>query len=157
MNQHMPYFLAALLALVLVPNASAQAVQSTSVVCGSKAGERQVCTADTSGGVTLVKPLGTAACEIGRTWGYDATGVWVSDGCAAEFSVAAKPAEKFGRYTPMVGLTVADTDHGALTIRLFTYLRYLTQAGTDPTYTNAFGKTSEIQRRQDLQLNKMQV
>jgi hypothetical protein len=146
-----------LLAILLLPGVAAAGQTSSTIVCGSKAGERQVCAANTSGGVTLVKALGTAACEIGKTWGYDANGVWVSDGCAGEFAVAEKPAEKFGRYTPMVGLKVADTDHGDLTIRLFTYLRYLTQAGTDPTYTNAFGKTSDVQRRQDLQLNKMQV
>ena len=39
----------------------------TTVVCGAKAGERVTCAANTSGGVTLVKPLGTAACELGRT------------------------------------------------------------------------------------------
>jgi hypothetical protein len=131
--------------------------QPTIVVCGAKAGERQTCAADTRGGVTLVQPLGTAACDVGRTWGYDEKSIWVSDGCAAEFSVAEAPPSKFGRYTPMVGLTVADTDHGALTIRLFTYLRYLNQQGTDDTYTNAFGQTRDVQQRQDLQLNKMQV
>jgi len=144
--------------LVSAAPGAAQTGQAATVVCGAKAGERQTCAADTSGGVTLVKPLGTAACELGRTWGYDASGIWVSDGCAAEFSVAAPPPpEKFGRYTPMVGLKVANTDHGDLTIRLFTYLRYLNQAGTDATYTNAFGKTSDIQQRRDLQVNKMQV
>jgi hypothetical protein len=149
-----------LLALLLMPaalQAQTAADKSTTIVCGSKAGERQTCDANTSGGVTLVKALGTAACELGRTWGYDASGVWVSDGCGGEFAVAVKASSKFGRYTPMVGLTVADTDHGALTIRLFTYLRYLNQSGSDPTYTNAFGKTSDVQQRRDLQLNKMQI
>jgi len=151
--------LIAWLALLLVSAApgAAQTGQAVTVVCGAKAGERQTCAADTSGGVTLVQPLGTAACELGRTWGYDASGIWVSDGCAAEFSVIAKAPAKFGRYTPMVGLKVADTDHGDLTIRLFTYLRYLNQAGTDDTYTDAFGGTSDIKQRRDLQLNKMQV
>jgi DUF3011 family protein len=128
-----------------------------SVVCGSKAGERATCAADTSGGVTLVKELGTAACELGRTWGYDGTGVWVSDGCGGEFSVAKQKPAGFGRYVPGVGFKVADTESGDLNIRTFTYLRYLNQLGVDPTYTNAFGRTTDVQQRQDFQLNKMQV
>ena len=150
-------FALCLLVTPVAVQAQTPADQPTTIVCGSKTGERRVCAANTSGGVTLVKTLGTATCERGRTWGYDASGVWVSDGCAAEFSVTSKASSKFGRYTPMVGLTVADTNQGALTIRLFTYLRYLNQRGTDPTYTNAFGQTSDVQQRVDVQLNKMQI
>ncbi len=136
----------------------AQGGDTATVVCGSKAGERVSCAADTSGGVTLVTLLGTVACDLGRTWGYDDKGVWVSDGCGAEFSIAApKAAATFGRYTPGVGFKVADTEYGDLNIRTFTYLRYLNQLGVDATYTNAFGKTTDVQRRQDIQLNKLQV
>jgi hypothetical protein len=135
---------------------SAAPTSTTSVVCGSKAGERQTCAANTSGGVTLVKSLGTAACELGRTWGYDATGIWVSDGCSAEFSVAATP-QQLGRYSPTQGFKVADTAQGDLTIRVYSYLRYQNLLGTDPTYTDAFGNTRDVQQRQDIQLNKAQV
>ncbi len=135
---------------------SGAANQPTSVVCGSKAGERQTCAANTTAGVTLVKSLGTAACELGRTWGYDAKGIWVSDGCSAEFSVAAAPQE-LGRYSPTLGFKVADTAQGDLTIRAYSYVRYLSQRYTDPTYTDAFGNTRDIQQRQDIQLNKAQV
>jgi Protein of unknown function (DUF3011) len=137
--------------------AGQSSVATTTVVCGSKAGERQTCAATNKGGVTLVKSLGTAACELGRTWGYDEKGVWVSDGCSAEFSVAEPAPAKFGRYTPAGGFKVVDTEHGDLNIRVFTYLRYLNQQRTDDTYTNAFGRTSGIQQRQDFQLNKAQV
>ena len=106
---------------------AAQGKAPTTVVCGSKIGERVSCAADTSGGVTLTKSLGTAACELGRTWGYDEKGVWVSDGCGAEFSIAAPRASTFGRYTPGVGFKVADTQYGDLNIRPITYLRYLNQ------------------------------
>ena len=30
---------------------------------------------------------GTAACLLGKTWGYDDAGVWVMDGCGADFLV----------------------------------------------------------------------
>jgi hypothetical protein len=149
-----------LLALVAPRPASAgqapAAGQPATVVCGSKAGERQTCAANTSGGVTLVRSLGAAACELGRTWGYDANGIWVSDGCGAEFSVAARPQE-MGRYQPTQGFKLADTSQGDVTFRAYTYVRYLSQRYVDPTYTDAFGNTRDIQQRQDIQLNKAQV
>jgi hypothetical protein len=110
-----------------------------------------------SGGVTLVRTLGVAECELGRTWGYDAKGVWVSDACGAEFSVRSRRRALFGRYTPGAGFKVADTEYGDLNIRVYSYLRFLGQRFVDPTYTNAFGKTMDIQQRQDFQLNKVQV
>jgi hypothetical protein len=65
--------------------------------------------------------------------------------------------EIFGQYTPGAGFRVAKTELGDLNIRVFTYLRYLNQSGLDPTYTNAFGRTSAVQQREDLQLNKVQI
>ena len=126
-------------------------------MCGAKVGEKATCVANTSGGVTVAKLLGTVACELGRTWGYDEQGIWVSDGCSAEFAVSTAAPEKFGRYTPTGGFKVADTEYGDLNLRVFTYVRYLSQRFADPTYTNAFGSSSDIQQRQDFQLNKVQV
>jgi len=73
--------------VVLVP-ALAFAQQSPAaarLICESKAGERNVCPADTSAGVALMKSTGPAACLLGKTWGYDDAGVWVADGCSGEF------------------------------------------------------------------------
>ena len=58
------------------------------VVCASKIGERQQCPADTSRGVVLARSYGEMACLLGKTWGYDDKGVWVADGCVADFIVA---------------------------------------------------------------------
>ena len=58
------------------------------LTCESLAGERQYCAADTSAGVLLTRATGTDACLLGKTWGYDDGGVWVSDGCGAQFIVA---------------------------------------------------------------------
>jgi hypothetical protein len=63
------------------------------VVCASTAGEREHCLANTSGGVVLVKTLASSVCLLGNSWGYDATGVWVVNGCQAEFLVAGAPAD----------------------------------------------------------------
>ncbi len=67
----------------------APASQSVAQVipCVSKPGERQVCAADTAAGVALLRSTGDASCLLGKTWGYDNAGVWVSDGCGGEFAV----------------------------------------------------------------------
>lgn len=65
--------------------------------------------------------------------------------------------QTFGTYTPNLGFTVADTDKGSMNVSIFTYFRYLNQLDLAPFYTNAFGVTSTIQRRQDFQLNKVQI
>ena len=140
-----------------VRDAAAQTAAPMSVVCGSAAGARQTCQANTSGAVTLVKTLGTVACDLGRTWGYDAAGIWVADGCRAEFAVAPAAREKFGRYTPTGGFTLADTEYGDVNLRIFSYVRYLNGLGTDATFTDAFGDTRPVQRRNDPEMNKAQI
>lgn len=45
------------------------------------------CPADTSGGVRLYKQLSRSICVEGSSWGYDGNGIWVEDGCRAEFEV----------------------------------------------------------------------
>ena len=54
--------------------------------------------ADTSKGVVLLRSMGDAPCLLGRTWGYDQTSVWVSDGCSAEFATG--PAGEQERRSP---------------------------------------------------------
>lgn len=39
------------------------------------------------GRVDLVNQISSAPCEYGRSWGYDRSGIWVDDGCSAEFDV----------------------------------------------------------------------
>ena len=57
------------------------------VSCASVSGERQHCAAYTDSGVVLLRSTGAGACLLGRSWGYDSRGVWVTEGCAAEFGV----------------------------------------------------------------------
>jgi hypothetical protein len=54
-------------------------------VCESYGAQRQHCPADTSGGVRLVRQIGFNNCN--GNWGYDYYGVWVVNGCRAEFQV----------------------------------------------------------------------
>ncbi len=129
--------------------------------CQSRPGERQHCAADTSSGVALLKSTGTAPCLLGKTWGYDDTGIWVSDGCSGEFLAGPeqeqskeKEKEKPPEYIPNLGFLLYSGEKGEIYFRLFSYARYLNQLSLDSTYVDAFGTTRNVQRRQDIQLQK---
>jgi Protein of unknown function (DUF3011) len=129
------------------------------VTCSSSPGAREHCAADTSSGVALVKSTGSAPCLLGKTWGYDDTGIWVSDGCSGEF-VAGQAAEpetekkKPFEHIPNLGFLLYDGEKGQIYFRLFSYVRYLNQRSIDVNYTDAFGSTKPVQQRQDVQLAK---
>src|SRR4029453_17700511 len=109
------------------------------VPCASKVGTRQECPANTSRGVVLTRSYGDSACLLGKTWGYDDKGVWVSDGCVADFLVARgglelpAPEAKKGspRYVPNAGFLTVDPHKGEMYVRLFSYARYLNQLDLD--------------------------
>jgi hypothetical protein len=58
------------------------------IMCESSDGARKLCAVDTSRGVGLLRQLGDKNCILNRTWGYDLDGIWVTEGCRAEFAVA---------------------------------------------------------------------
>lgn len=66
--------------------------------CESIDNRQRYCNADTRGGVRLLRQLSKSPCVQGRTWGYDRNGVWVSNGCRAEFQ-----AGRGGGYDPGYG------------------------------------------------------
>ncbi|UNP27389.1 DUF3011 domain-containing protein [Lysobacter gummosus] len=55
--------------------------------CESDSGRQRRCDADTRGGVRMSRQLSKSSCIQGRSWGYDRGGVWVSEGCRAEFEL----------------------------------------------------------------------
>lgn len=57
------------------------------VVCESDFHSRHHCAIDTRSGVQLSRQLSRVNCVLNRTWGYDSRGIWVKDGCRAEFLV----------------------------------------------------------------------
>jgi hypothetical protein len=63
----------------------------------------------------------------------------------------------FGSYKPMLGSKVANTKYGDVNIRIYAYVRYLNQMGIDSNYTDAFGKTATIDKRQDVQIQKVSI
>jgi hypothetical protein len=75
----------------------------------------------------------------------------------APAGTAATPV-KWGSYTDSVGFKVANTDKGDMNVAIYTYLRYLNQLGSDATYTyKSTGQTVNIDRRQEVQLLKVQI
>jgi hypothetical protein len=132
--------------------------QGTRVTCASKAGETVRCAADTSAGVVLLRSTGSAPCLLGKTWGYDDTSVWVSEGCEAEFLVRGIPPEQAKakplEHIPNVGFRLYEGDKGQVYFRLFSYARYLNQRSLDASYVDYFGNTHTVKQRQDVQLQK---
>ena len=62
-----------------------QAMQT--VLCESTGPHRTHCRADTRFGVRLTHEISNDNCFVNRTWGSDENGVWVSNGCRAEFAL----------------------------------------------------------------------
>lgn len=66
---------------------NAPAAADTRLRCESVDNGTTRCPADTRDGVRLSRQLSRDDCEQGRSWGYDRHGIWVNDGCRAEFIV----------------------------------------------------------------------
>lgn len=61
----------------------------STVVCASENFRYTICETNTRGGVRLRNQISRAECVEGRSWGFDRRGIWVDQGCAAEFEVGA--------------------------------------------------------------------
>jgi hypothetical protein len=61
------------------------------IYCASDDGKRHTCAINTNGtGVRLVNQRSGSACEEGRTWGVNRSGIWVDRGCRADFEVGGR-------------------------------------------------------------------
>src|SRR5690349_16270972 len=57
-----------------------------SISCASDNGRRNECSADLRGyRLRDIDQASRSDCVVGRTWGYDDRGVWVTEGCRATF------------------------------------------------------------------------
>ena len=65
---------------------STQVTVSSVVTCISTGDQRQHCAANTNAGIVMLRQSSETSCLLGRNWGYDAQGVWVSEGCGGEFA-----------------------------------------------------------------------
>lgn len=58
---------------------------------------------------------------------------------------------------PGKGFPLVRRDWGELNLSLYTYLRYLNQTALDDTYTDSFGRTTDLHLRNDIQLQKVTI
>jgi hypothetical protein len=171
----------------LAGNLHAGEAATTSVTCTSAAGERQHCAADTSAGVVMSRSMGGGACLLGKTWGYDDDGVWVLDGCSAEFIVAGSPGaatetetpvlatttpaeagtaeventepenETWGFFDPGKGFLVGKNESGELSISAYALVRYLNQKDDDGVFTDHLGRERPVDGREDIYSHRVLV
>lgn len=73
-------------------------MQARTLRCESGDGRSNFCSADTRGGVELLRQLSRSACIRGQTWDSDRRGVWVSGGCRAEFRLNGRHGDRWGGY-----------------------------------------------------------
>jgi hypothetical protein len=157
-------------------SASGQQPVAATIPCASKPGERTSCPADTSAGVILLRSTGQAPCLLGRTWGYDQTSVWVSDGCSGEFLTGAQapsqvapqpnqpqprePSERietWGEFDPGEGFLVGRSSAGELSISAYALVRYLNQTPATQTFTDHLGNDHTVDGRNDVFPHRIMV
>ena len=124
------------------------------MTCSSNSPQRTQCPANTSAGVVLIKTLGASECLLGKTWGYDDTGVWVSNGCSGEFLLGQAPGaaaqqpepreptertETWGEFDPGRGFLVGRSSVGELAISAYALVRYVNQTPADQTFSDHLG------------------
>lgn len=73
------------------------------ITCESRQGRYNFCNVDTRGGVRFVRQFSNAQCREGSTWGYDRNGIWVDQGCSAEFAVRDRGGNNNNNYNPNTG------------------------------------------------------
>jgi len=66
---------------------TSETLSRRTIVCESQSNRRNLCPADTRLGLDLVRQLSDAPCVRNQTWGEDRDGIWVDQGCRAEFAV----------------------------------------------------------------------
>lgn len=108
-----------------------------------------------SDGADLPEVLGDVTPGSVKTSDPDILRVGVGD--TKDAMPAEGESKTWGKYTPNLGYKVANTDFGDLSVSIYSYGRYLNQLGLNSTYTDAFGNVKNVQRRQDFQLNKVQI
>lgn len=77
-----------------------------------------------------------------------------------EVAAAAEPSlseRVIGRYLPGRGFMLVQTEWGDIVFSGYTYVRYLNQKGLDSTYVNGLGDVVPIDRRNDVELNKVKL
>jgi hypothetical protein len=64
---------------------------SQTIKCESNDGKRHYCGTYAPNQVTMSRQISGSPCQRDRSWGVDNRGLWVDNGCRAEFYVATRP------------------------------------------------------------------
>lgn len=68
------------------------------VRCESNDSRTHYCDVDTRYGVRLLTQHSRSRCIEGRSWGWNARGIWVANGCRAQFQVGGRGNDRTDRY-----------------------------------------------------------
>jgi hypothetical protein len=68
-----------------------------------------------------------------------------------------EPEDGIESHRPGSGFKIIDSKTGTLSISPFATARYLNQSGLDDTYTDHLGRTRELDKRQDIQFQKVTI
>jgi hypothetical protein len=98
-----------------------------------------------------------AAAPTSPALSLQATTPTAAPGGATQAAAPGEAPEQFGTYSYLRGFTMVSTELGEMRFNLTAYMRYLNQLGLEKTYTDSFGRTVDIDRRQDMQLAKVQL
>ena len=82
-----------------------------SIICESD-GRRRFCSADTSYGVRIARQISRTDCVEGRTWGFNNNGIWVDNGCRAEFTLGRRGGSYGHNDRDRSELLVCESDYG---------------------------------------------
>lgn len=174
---YLSFFLAAISTAAWAQTDPALAQSSAQLLtCESTGVDKVHCAADTSQGVVLLKSIGAAECLLGRTWGYDDKGVWVSYQCSGVFALAntatapSQPApaapvpqeptprvDEWGVFDPGKGFLVGRTDFGELGVSAYALLRFINQMPGEQTYTDHLGNPRVTDGRRDIYPHRVMV
>lgn len=91
-------------------SARAQDSAENVIACVSVDGARRHCEGYTDAGVALRESIGSSTCLLGRNWGNDAAGVWVTEGCGARFVLGNPSAEEQRVAAATRGTTTGNPD-----------------------------------------------
>jgi hypothetical protein len=160
------------------PTDSAPAQTPPVITCSSTGTERTQCPADTSQGVALVLSTGPGPCLLGKTWGYDQTSIWVSDGCGGEFVLGQTPVGATERQAPSYpivqasepewptwgvidatgsGVVVHRSNKAELAIGAYALVRYINQLPAEQQFTDHLGNVHDIDTRNDIQFHRAMI
>ncbi len=107
---------------------------------------------------SCINPHRSGTCDCNST---GARSNAIATAAAAPAPTQQKPGDgkdSIGRFHPGgPGFAIADTPMGSLNFGAWAYVRYLNQQALDDSYTDSFDRTFELDQRNDIQFNKVNL